>query len=194
MLPILYQDAHIVVVDKPAGLPVSPTRTSADSVETRTGWTPCHRLDEGTSGVLVLARTPAALARVNAAFAHRDVQKQYLAVVAGTPAEAFTVEVPLGDWKRGRVVIGRGRDARTRFTRRWQVGGRAGVLAEPETGRTHQIRAHLCEAGTPIVGDLDYGGPAAERLYLHAWRLVLPWPAAPSPLPLVAPPPPGFEP
>lgn len=191
--PVLYRDRHLLVIDKPAGIDTVPDRQGSDSVVGRTGLMVCHRLDRGTSGVLVLGRSAAGHRLVNAAFAEGRVRKQYRAVVAGELADAGEVDLPIGPWKRGRVVVGVGRAARTRWTVRWREGGRAGVLAEPLTGRTHQIRAHLAAAGAPVVGDEDYGGPPADRLYLHAWRLTLPWPGRHDALLLEAPVPPGFD-
>lgn len=192
--PILYRDRHLVVLDKPAGLDTVPDRQGSDSVATRTGLLVCHRLDRGTSGVLVLARSAAGHRLVNAAFAEGRVGKHYLVVVAGEPADTFEVDLAIGAWKRGRVAVGEGRPARTRFTTRWRADGRAGVEARPLTGRTHQIRAHLAHAGAPVVGDEDYAGPPADRIYLHAWRLTLPWPGPQDTLTFEAPVPPGFDP
>ncbi|MFN7147189.1 MAG: RNA pseudouridine synthase, partial [Myxococcota bacterium] len=75
---------------------------------------------------------------------------------------------------------------------KWRADGRAGVVAIPLTGRTHQIRAHLASLGAPILGDPTYGGPEADRLYLHAWRIRLPWPGPSDELWAESPPPPGF--
>ena len=91
-------------------------------------------------------------------------------------ADEVEVDLPLGEWKRGRVRLGEGRAARTRFVVRWRRDGLTGVLCLPVTGRTHQIRAHLCHLDAPIVGDPSYGGPESDRLYLHSWRVHLDWP------------------
>lgn len=193
-VPTLYADDGIVVVDKPAGIGVVPGRHDDASLAASLGLLVCHRLDVGTSGALVLARTPDAQRRLSAAFAEGAVAKTYLALCAGTLPDAGVVDLPLGEWKRGRVQIGRGRPARTRYTVEARAGARLRVVAHPETGRTHQIRAHLSAAGAPIVGDEDYGGPPAPRIHLHAWQVVLPWPTPQRRLTVTAPEPPGFTP
>lgn len=176
--PVLYRDDHLEIVDKPAGVAVTDGRDAraADPVIARLGLLLCHRLDVGTSGVLVLARTPHGQRVVSDAFSRGAVRKTYLALVAGTPPDSGLIDLPLGEWKRGRVQIGRGRPARTRYTVVERKGARARLLLWPETGRTHQLRAHLSSIGAPIVGDEDYGGPAASRVYLHASQVALPWP------------------
>lgn len=184
-----------MVIDKPAGVPVSPTREGGANVEQELGLLVVHRLDVETSGVLVLARTADAQRRLNAAFQGRTVQKVYRAVCTGTaPAAGGLVDVPLGEWKRGRVTIGRGRPAQTRWKVVWTAGRRVGIEAEPITGRTHQIRAHLSEIGLPILGDDAYGAPLSSRVWLHAARLVLPWPHVTDRLVVDAALPDGFNP
>lgn len=194
MFVTLHRDRHIQILDKPVGVPVVPARDGGNSLATETGLRVCHRLDRDTSGVLVMARSLAGQRQVSEAFATGRVRKQYLAVVVGELPDAGEVDLPIGEWKRGRVKIGEGRAARTRFTVRWRAEGRIGVLAEPITGRTHQIRAHLASLGAPLLGDPTYGGPEADRLYLHAWRLRLPWPGPDDALEVEAPVPPGFDP
>ena len=112
----------------------------------------------------------------------------------GSLADELLVDLPLGEWKRGRVQIGRGKPARTHLTVDQRIATRLRVIARPETGRTHQIRAHLCSVGAPIVGDEDYGGPPATRIFLHALRVVLPWPGPADRLTVESPEPPGFHP
>lgn len=194
MFVTLYRDRHIVILDKPAGIPTIPPRAGGPSVTWETGLLVCHRLDTDTSGCLVMARSVAGQRRVSEAFAQGRVQKQYAAVVAGDLPDEGEIDLPIGEWKRGRVSVGQGRDAKTRWRVRWRADGRAGVLAEPLTGRTHQIRAHLSAKGAPILGDPTYGGPPADRLYLHAWRIALPWPGPGDRLEVEAPLPPGFDP
>jgi RluA family pseudouridine synthase len=190
----LYRDRHLEVVDKPTGVPVIPARDGGGSIAGLTGLRVVHRLDTDTSGVLVLARSLAGQRLLSEAFAERRVEKEYAAVCVGTLADNGTCDVPLGEWKRSRVRIGEGRDARTHWSVAWRHDGRIGVRARPVTGRTHQIRAHLCHLGAPIVGDEAYGGPMAPRLLLHALRIVLPWPGPSDRLELHAPLPDGFGP
>lgn len=190
---VLYSDRHLIVFDKPAGIPVIPPREGGVSVAGETGLFVCHRIDRDTSGCLVMARSAAGQRILSQAFAEGRVGKRYRAVAVGQlPDEGF-VDLPIGTWHRGRVSVGRGRPSQTRYQVRWRDGARLGVEAEPLTGRTHQIRAHLASAGAPLLGDPTYGGPAADRLYLHAWRLCLPWPAAGQSLNIEAPLPPEFE-
>lgn len=189
---ILYDDAGLVVLDKPPGIAVLPTRAGDRSVAGETGLRPCHRLDAETSGCLVLARSVATERIVAGAFAEGRVHKEYAAVVVGTLDDEGECALPIGAWRRGRVSVGEGRSARTRWTVRWRREDRIGVLVFPLTGRTHQIRAHLAALGAPILGDDTYGGPVATRVHLHAWRVQLPWSG--STLSIEAPLPFGFDP
>jgi tRNA pseudouridine32 synthase/23S rRNA pseudouridine746 synthase len=205
-VPIVFVDEHLVVVDKPPGIPSVPARTPLDppSVTVRMaadlGWVEAvHRLDRDTSGLLVLARTPAARAALGHAFESRAVRKRYLAVVAGEPPGAEgLVHLPLADdpWRppRKRVDPILGRRATTRW-RRLAGAAFAGrpvslLELEPVTGRSHQLRAHLAWLGAPIVGDRLYGGgqavTAAGRLALHAFAIDLPHPADGRRIELVA--------
>ena len=192
--PTLYEDRDIVVIDKPCGIGVVAGRNDDDALAVQLGLLVCHRLDVGTSGVLVLARTALGQRKISEAFASGAVEKTYLALCHGKLPEEGLVDVPLGDWKRGRVQIGRGRNAVTRFQVERRSGSRLRVLAFPQTGRTHQVRAHLAWSGAAIVGDEDYGGPPSTRVFLHALRVVLPWPSPDARLELGAPEPSGFEP
>jgi tRNA pseudouridine32 synthase/23S rRNA pseudouridine746 synthase len=206
-VPIVFVDEHLVVVDKPPGIPSVPARTPLDppSVTVRMaadlGWVEAvHRLDRDTSGLLVLARTPAARAALGHAFESRAVRKRYLAVVAGEPPGAEgLVHLPLADdpWRppRKRVDPILGRRATTRW-RRLAGAAFAGrpvslLELEPVTGRSHQLRAHLAWLGCPIVGDRLYGrdGRALHaRLALHAATLEFPHPDDGRPVRLAAPP------
>lgn len=203
LLPILYEDAEALVIDKPAGLPVDRpkdgTTALADLVDgLRFGFARppgiVHRLDRDTSGCLLLARNSGSHRRFSAAFAEGLVEKTYLAVLAGVPeGEAGVIELSLSKvstpeqgW---RIIPARkGKPARTRWELVRVEAGQALVRFHPETGRTHQIRVHAASGlGLPIVGDPTYGrgGPA---MLLHAARLVVPRKTKPaidveSPLP-----------
>ena len=173
-VPVVFADEHIIVVDKPAGIPSVPARTSLDprSVPERMagewGWIEAaHRLDRDTSGLLVLARSRAARASLGRAFESRHVRKRYLAIVgAAPPRSEGIVHLPLAadPWRppRQRIDPISGRLATTRWT---QLAGKvvprgwASLLeVEPLTGRSHQLRAHLAWLGMPILGDRLYGG------------------------------------
>lgn len=187
----LLRHGDLLVVDKPAGLPVTPGRRGGPSVEALlargcpAGRAPraVHRLDQDTSGCLVLACRPASLRALGGAFACGRAEKLYLAIVAPAPqAASGRIEAPLAKisnpasgWRM--VVAHEGAPASTS----WQVvarsGGAALVAFRPETGRTHQLRVHagLLAPGAAIVGDRIYGRAAPGGLMLHAGALSLPW-------------------
>lgn len=185
---ILFIDAEAIVIDKPAGLPVDPPRDGSLSLENHLAsltfgfkrWPQAvHRLDRDTSGCLLLSRNPKAHKRFQQAFEAGEVDKAYLAVVEGVPPEEEgVVDLPLikiSSREAGWRMTGdpKGKAARTRWRTLDQKHGRALVLFQPETGRTHQIRVHAAEGlRTPIVGDPIYGS-AGEAMLLHAWRLVI---------------------
>ena len=179
-IPILWHDDDILVVDKPAGLVCHPTNNRRRSSllfrvreqENLPDLSLGHRLDRETSGVLLLVRHPAAGRALTDAFMERRVEKTYLALVHGDPAwDTFTAEGPLGPARGSRIYVKqavdreRGRPARTQFLVRRRAGDMALVEARPESGRRHQIRVHLADAGHPVVGDKLYGPD--ERYYLH---------------------------
>jgi tRNA pseudouridine32 synthase/23S rRNA pseudouridine746 synthase len=186
---ILFIDADAMVIDKPAGLPVDTPRRGGESIvsrldELRCGFkripTPMHRLDQDTSGCLLLARSPKARALLQQAFEAHQVEKHYLAVVASEVAEEQgTINLPLA--KRSSADAGwrmvgdpAGQSAVTCWRRIAVRDGRTLVEFRPVTGRTHQIRVHAREAfGNGIVGDRVYGIPGGPML-LHASRLVVP--------------------
>jgi tRNA pseudouridine32 synthase / 23S rRNA pseudouridine746 synthase len=183
---VLLIDGEAIVIDKPAGLAVHPGPRTSESLEDylhhlRFGFrrlpVPVHRLDRDTSGCLLLARNPKALKAFQRAFEERKVAKTYVAVLDGVPeGEAGTVDMALGKtstaeagWRM--VDDPAGKAAVTH----WRVAavrdGRAVVLFEPETGRTHQIRIHAAAGiGVPIVGDPVYGTGKGPML-LHALSL-----------------------
>lgn len=189
-LVILHEDDDVIAVDKPAGMPAAPTRTAAagtaltalerqlrerDRRPTRL-WL-VHRLDTGTSGVLLFAKTKSAAGALGAAFAEGRVEKTYLARVASAPrTTSGRIELALATAGRTARVSPTGRPARTD----WELVGAdangALLRLHPHTGRMHQLRVHLQAIGHPIVGDRAYGGPPAPRLMLHAAGIVIPHP------------------
>lgn len=180
-----------LAADKPAWLTTQRTRASRRlsleaALREATGCASLvavHRLDRETSGVVLFARTPHAAARLGRAFEDRATRKRYVAIAAPTPAEAeWEVSGFLGrvlDPQRYRFAL---RDdpepgfrfSHTHFTRESVDGRFARVACEPTTGRSHQLRVHLAAGGTPIAGDVVYGGAPAERMLLHAMELQLP--------------------
>jgi tRNA pseudouridine65 synthase len=174
-LRFLYRDAHLVVVDKPAGLAVhrgwAPERDVAMvRVRDAIGQLvyPAHRLDRGTSGVLVLALSPEVARALGEAFASNQVHKSYWALVRGVPAESGVIDHPLppGEDKHATRV-----PARTSFWRREVLGRYSLVEACPETGRLHQIRRHLKHISCPIIGDVNYGKGEHNRLFRERYGL-----------------------
>lgn len=190
-MKVIYEDDALVVIDKPAGLVVHPGAgttepTLIDLLEAerpelkgleRSGLV--HRLDKGTSGVLVVAKTPEAKATLSQQFADRKVQKRYQALVDGIPEQAeATIEAPITRHHADRTkmtVRPDGKAAETRYRVTRQVGKRALLDVYPKTGRTHQIRVHLAALGTPITGDATYGTAHSQldRPFLHAAGLEL---------------------
>jgi 23S rRNA pseudouridine1911/1915/1917 synthase len=176
--PILYEDDDLIVLDKPAGLVVHPAPGNPDGTlvnallahvgpgftgigaERRPGIV--HRLDKDTSGVMVVAKTQLASDRLTLAFATRDLDRAYLAVVWGLMAPpSGEIEAAIGrdkrDRKRMAVVTGGGKHALTRYRTQRAWGGAVSLLeCRLATGRTHQIRVHLASRGHPVVGDPLY--------------------------------------
>jgi 23S rRNA pseudouridine1911/1915/1917 synthase len=193
-LALLYDDAACAVVAKPAGLPVLPAREGAPSVEgaaSRLGRFDVdgraapglpHRLDRDTSGCLLLARTDAALAALRSAFEAGAVEKEYRALVAGAPPDRGALDTAYGrsplDPRRFTTRVASARRARLSFTVVERLAGAALVAVVLDTGRTHQIRVQLAEAGWPVLGDAVYGipSPLIARQALHAERLAFPRP------------------
>ncbi|MEL6184405.1 MAG: RluA family pseudouridine synthase [Myxococcota bacterium] len=188
---ILYEDEALLVVDKPAGVAVNVSETSArralvERFADRSAIA-VHRLDLGTTGVLLFAKTSRAAAALSRAFAERSVGKRYLAVVEGSEALDTVLSDPIGKDRRrprARAVHPAGQAAETAVKVLGSTLEAAVIEARPRTGRTHQIRVHLSHAGRPLLGDTLYGGPAAVRLageirrlprpLLHARALTLP--------------------
>ena len=206
-IPIVYEDAWLLAVDKPAGLPTQGTWATDrhDLLALLKTQRPDltlflhHRLDQGTSGLLVFAKAPKANKGLAEAFTSRDLEKLYLARITA-PLEACTLEASIGRIRGadpGRFGCSGDlidpKSARTDFrptTPEETEGLVPGfwVVARIHTGRTHQIRVHLNHLGRPILGDTLYGGNPSDRLWLHAWRLGLKHPVTGEALRLEAPP------
>ena len=202
-LDVVYEDADVLVVDKPAGLVVhpSPGHWSGTLVnallarDTAYGGIAgverpgiVHRLDRDTSGLLVVAKTDAAQASLMAQLKARRVKKTYLALVQGSvQAGAGRIEAPIGRDPKNRMrmaVVPDGRPSVTGYRVRERFDGWTLLELDLVTGRTHQIRVHLAALGHPVAGDPVYGTgtarrgpPGLGRLFLHAWRLVFAAPA-----------------
>jgi 23S rRNA pseudouridine1911/1915/1917 synthase len=220
IVPVVYEDEHLLVIDKPAELVVHPgagqrsgtlvqgllahypeLRAVGDDPE-RPGIV--HRLDKGTSGLLLVARTPPAYTALVAALAARDVHRQYRALVWGSvDAPRGLIDAPIGRSNREptkQAIDERGKEARTRYEvlRRFTEPVVVTELAcTLETGRTHQIRVHLRSIGHTVVGDQRYGGErqslSMTRPFLHAEHLELAHPISGDPLTFDAPLPDDLE-
>ena len=194
-VPIRFQDRHLLVVAKPAGLVTHPTehrrtgtlvnRLLGVGIPLSEAGGPLrggivHRLDAGTSGLMIVACDDPTHAALQAAFRRHAIDRRYLALVRGSPDhDGFTVDAPLGR-RGGSVVVRRetGRAAATVFEVRERLGRATLLEAAPRTGRTHQIRVHLRAIGHPILGDARYGGGGDDaralglmRPFLHSWRI-----------------------
>jgi 23S rRNA (uracil1939-C5)-methyltransferase len=189
-IAVLHEDAQLLVVDKPPYLPTIPEGEHASSLLARLRdehglpeLSAVHRLDAGTSGVCIFAKTRADVSELAARLAAG--QKQYLALVRGNLHLKGTVRAPLRE-------AGKTRQATTRYSRAERVGGHALVRVRPEQGRTHQVRKHMAALGHPVLGDARYGDAASNRFFehkhglqrpfLHAWRIA--WPAVDGKAPL----------
>lgn len=213
VVPLVHRDEHLLVVDKPAGLVVHPGRgaregtlvnglLALDPAIAEVGPDPerpgiVHRLDRGTSGLMVVARTPVAHDALRSAIAAHDVEREYTTLVEGIVPEATgRVEAPLGRSPRRptlRAVVAEGKPAATDFEveARYSVPEPVSLLTcRLETGRTHQIRVHLAAIGHPVVGDTAYGAQPAPRLgrpFLHSGHLAFVHPVTGEPLSFRAP-------
>ncbi len=209
---VIAEDTQLIAFNKPAGLAVQGgsgvTRSLEDLLEAfakSNGKKPrlVHRLDRETSGVMIAARTKPAAASFSEAFAGRDARKTYLAIVCGGAPDPEAGEIALALKKASRrgldimEVAAEGQAALTRYKTLSAVTGAALVELSPETGRMHQLRAHLAAIGRPIAGDGKYGGlfrlGAVEtpNLLLHAAALDIPHPEG-GRRQFEAPPPPAF--
>jgi 23S rRNA pseudouridine1911/1915/1917 synthase len=197
-LRIVHADEALAVVDKPAGMVVHPAPshrgpTLVDELGELLGGGAdperpgiVHRLDKGTSGLLVVARTDEAHAALQAAVQRRDVERVYLALARGRlTSRTGTIDAPIGRASRQRhrmaVSGAASRQARTHFTVLELLSTETYLEAKLETGRTHQIRAHFAAIGHPLAGDVTYGGErkyGLERQFLHAHRLAFDHPSS----------------
>jgi len=190
-IPILFEDGEALVINKPSGLPIERPRRGGASLEDhfeelKLGFQrapmPVHRIDTDTSGCLLLARNAKALKRFAKAFEERLVEKRYLGVLSGVPADSEgTIELSLSKissaekgWRM--IAAKKGKPSITHWRVLAEHGGHTLVEFRPETGRTHQIRVH-CQAGLnlPLLGDPVYGnGKGTPRTMLHAAALTVP--------------------
>ena len=202
-LVIPYEDEHLLVVDKPAGLvvhpaPGNPDRTLVNALIAHCGDALAgiggvkrpgivHRLDKDTSGLMVVAKTELAHHALSADFAARRIERAYRAIVWGVPPAEGEIAGAIGrnphDRKRMAMVARGGKQALTRYRRLAAYGTEAALLeCRLATGRTHQIRVHLAALGYPLIGDPVYGRKRAKKLLarqaLHAWLLGFRHPAS----------------
>lgn len=185
MIPpaIIECNPHFCVLDKPAGWTVQESEDSWGLLR----WAraqlggevfPVHRLDKPTTGLVLMARNAAANRALSMQFQYRQIQKQYLAVSDHKPSKkqgsviGDMIRSRRGQWKLART---REHPAITRFTSVSLASGVRGYTLVPQTGKTHQLRVAMKSLSCPIIGDKRYGGSEAERLYLHAHRLVFDW-------------------
>jgi 23S rRNA pseudouridine1911/1915/1917 synthase len=203
-LTIIYEDDWMLVADKPPGLVVHPTYKNTSGtllnavlwhVRNRPGVQPgiLTRLDKGTSGLVVIALTPAVHAVMQKDAAAGRTSKQYLALVRGAPEPAqgrivLALARDLNDRRRV-IVAPEGAPCETRYDVLSNHGAHSTIRCELVTGRTHQIRVHLAGRGWPILGDPVYGEPDTRiaRQALHAWRVKLPHPITRQPIEFEAP-------
>jgi 23S rRNA pseudouridine1911/1915/1917 synthase len=188
---IAFEDNHLLVVDKPAGVVVHPARghrtgTLAQALADRAAggedpWRAgiVHRLDRDTSGLLVVAKSDAVHRALKRLLAERELHREYVALVQGhPPARTGTIDAPIGRHRRDRVLMSIDtndpHEARTHFEIERLLPRAALVRVVLDTGRTHQIRVHLAAIGHPVSGDPQYGNPGEfglQRQFLHAARL-----------------------
>jgi 23S rRNA pseudouridine1911/1915/1917 synthase len=180
---VIYEDDHLLVVDKPAGVVVHPaaghasgTLSQALAARGASGGDPLrpgivHRLDRDTSGLLVVAKSEAVHRELQELIRRRGLEREYAALVEGRPARSGTIDAPVGRDRVSRKLIStrtdNPRDARTHFEIEEELPRTSLLRVKLETGRTHQIRAHMAAIGHPVCGDSAYGGgKSGERLGL----------------------------
>lgn len=219
-LSVVWEHGSLVAIDKPAGMLMHPTRgvkrgtlagallgnwnpwlredTFLNDAATPVVWPHfVHRLDRETSGLVLVARDPDTASQMGKLWAQREVRKFYAAILEGEmPTGGRVVDAPIGrvsevapHWQ----VTPTGASAQSRFVVVASHAGRSLAILSPLTGRTNQLRVHAASNGHPIAGDTPYGAASAARLFLHAWRLILPYPSEAKPLLLEAPLPEAFR-
>ncbi len=215
-LEILYEDEHLLAINKPAGMVIHPapghwSGTFVNALlhhcgKLAPGMDPLrpgivHRLDKDTTGILIAAKTLLAHQRLIEMFSMREIDKLYLAIVSGKPT-ITTIRAPIGRHpihRKEMAVLTDGRDALTEIQVAAFNDQLSLVLARPKTGRTHQIRVHLKHIGCPILGDATYGNERLNTLFepgrqlLHAYRLSFDHPITKEPLKFLAPIPEDFK-
>ena len=217
-LDVLYEDEHLIVINKPAGLVVHPAAGHADGTLVNALLAHCtelsgingtqrpgivHRLDKDTSGVIVVAKSDRAHQDLQAQIQAKTARREYLAIVRGVPkSDSGVIDAPIARHKSDRKKMAVVDDGRKAITH-WQIMERLGhytlVKFDLETGRTHQIRVHSAHMGWAIAGDPVYGHPNKEISQyiigqaLHAWRLTFTHPVSGELIQNIAPLPEGFE-
>ena len=204
-LKVVYEDNHLLVVEKPAGLLTQAAQAGDDCLLERSRdyirvkyakpgnvfMGLVHRLDRNVSGLVLLARTSKAASRMSRSFARREVDKRYIALVVGQPCERAELHDRLAPrpGRRGVESHPEGKEARLRYRRISQTADHAALEVELFTGRKHQIRAQLAINGFPILGDPLYGTPltSLRRPALHAHRLGFEHPVRKVPMDFSAP-------
>lgn len=188
-LEIVFEDAELVVVNKPAGMLVHPTHQqktgtllnalafylnkSPQASFVRAGLV--HRLDRQTSGLILIAKTARSHRILSDHFRRKLIEKKYLALVQGVVfGDSGTIEAPIGRYAEKKLWNTKddGKSARTNFWVKERFADKTLLELEPVTGRTNQLRIHLAHIGHPILGDTVYGGLSFPRLCLHAYKLV----------------------
>ena len=203
---VAYEDEHLLVIDKPAGVVVHPARghahgTLSQALEGRVAGGEAgragivHRLDRHTSGLLVVARDEAVHRALRDALARREITREYLALVEGRPpARTGTIDAPIGRDRRHRTRVSTNSDeprpAVTHFALEEALPTTTLLRVRLETGRTHQIRVHLLAIGHPVACDPEYGTPGLlglDRQFLHATRLAFTQPVTGEPIDVTSP-------
>jgi 23S rRNA pseudouridine1911/1915/1917 synthase len=213
-LKIVYEDKDLLVIDKPAGLPVHPapghpshTLVNAvlshlPSLEKEAGSLRpgiVHRLDKDTSGLIIVAKNRLAQANLSQQFKNRIVKKTYITLVQGklTPEKGI-IEAAIGrdpSHRQRMAIVAKGREARTEYRVIKYIGNYSLLEIKPETGRTHQIRVHLAAIGFPVVGDITYGLKSSRfpRQFLHASKITFKLPSTGKEITLESPLPPDLQ-